>query len=182
MLGLRWAPLILVSVWGEGGGVISAPWGHREHLGERLGKLLSVTQAEFPTKSRPGIRAKWAPGTEHQTKLTETKLWFLKTTGFLFWECASVWKSGSHAVKHAASAARWLRKGSGYDVQVMYTCGQRPWTQPSCEKERKQEEMHQAKIPSPAGAHGIPCDRQSPVGSKYPLIKILLLLARASVL
>lgn len=53
---------------------------------------------------------------------------------------------------------------------------------PSMRRERKQEEMHQAKIPSLAGAPGIPCDRWSPVGSKYPLIKILLLLARAFVL
>lgn len=181
-LGLLWAALILVSVWGEGGSVISAPWGHREHLGERLGKLLSVTQAEFPTKSRPWIQAKWAPGTEHQTKLTETKLWFLKLLAFSFenvLQCGKVFFIVSNtlpllpgylgrAATMMSRSCTLVARGSGHNHSVR--------------RERKQEEMHQAKIPSPAGAFGIPCDRRSPVGFKYPLIKILLLLARASVL
>ena len=131
----------------------------------------------------PGqIQAKCAPGTEHQTKPAETKLWFLKLLAFSLenvLQCGKVFFILSNTLlllpgylgRAATMLSRsWtlVARGSGHN--------------PSVRRERKQEEVHQAKIPSPAGAPGIACGRQSPVGSKYPLIKILLLLARASVL
>lgn len=45
-------------------------------------------------------------------------------------------------------------------------------------KERKQAEKHQAKVPSPLELPRVTCDGQSPVGYKYPLINILLLLTK----
>lgn len=48
--GLTMGPLIVVSVWGEGGRVISAPCGHREHLGERLREVAKCHSGRIPYK------------------------------------------------------------------------------------------------------------------------------------